>query len=394
IGRNGGRRIYIAGDDTGHDPDFFAGLNKYFEGVKKEPGILKYALSREIPGLEIVYANDGYSVATVWGDANGINVAASEKAIREKVKREVAAIDDPDNKDEAADDGTPPGELSPAAQAALKKRRWEGYAWYSIAANSSLDSAAPPAGVDIIPSQGADQEAWKAHSGSVTVRASEDGLYKVQAGRSTKIGDGGYSHPVVSADGRWLFVDKVDGDAGQYLLIRVDLSTRREYPIVIENAYGEWTPKAFLPGTNAVVIEHRDYDEISADDEDTPPDAIDPTAFKLIDAVTGNELQTRGEVRPFAQQSFRPLQHAAKPGELWVAIPDSEANATDVGTVDTRTLTFAPVLRVPKIKFDSMGMWADEAHQKIYFVYRGHLLSLPMKVDIPRPARPPLRRHT
>ncbi|HEY2847428.1 MAG TPA: hypothetical protein VGI80_06370, partial [Pyrinomonadaceae bacterium] len=71
---------------------------------------------------------------------------------------------------------------------------------------------------------------------------------------------------------------------------------------------------------------------------------------------------------------------------------DSERNATDVGTVDTRTFTFSPLLRVPKIKFDSMGMWVDEPHQKVYFVYRGHLLSLPLKVDTPAPNPAPTRR--
>jgi len=126
---------------------------------------------------------------------------------------------------------------------------------------------------------------------------------------------------------------------------------------------------------------------------------VDPTAFRIVDAATGDTLELRGDMRPFGQQTFRPLQHSSKPGELWVAIPDSEKNATDVGTIDTRTFTFKPLLRVPKIKFDSMGMWVDEPREKIYFVYRGHLLSLPLKSEVPPPKpttpqpRPPTRSH-
>jgi HEAT repeat protein len=397
IGRNGGRRVYIAGDDIGRDPEFFAGLNKFFDAVKKEPSTLKYALSREIPGLEIVYANEGYNIATVWGDANGVSVAASEQTVRAKIQREIAAIDDSDAEPpsdpntaqlppEPVDGPPAPGEMSPAALAVWKKRRWEGYGWYTITSNGSLDPSTQPIGVDIIPTQGLPQNSWKGRAGSVAVRAADDGLYKLQAGRSTKLLDGAFSNAVVSADGRWVLVNRVNGEEG-LLLERVDLTTRREYPVVFGNQYGNWTPMAFLPGTNAVVVQRDDGAGAPTDEEDTPPESVDVNAFKLIDAATGNELEYRGELRPFAQQTFRPLQHAAKPGELWVAIPDSEKNATDVGTIDTRTFTFKPLLRVPRIKFDSMGMWVDEPHQRVYFVYRGHLLSLPLGTT-KEPVRP------
>ena len=377
IGRDGGRRVYVAGDTIGRDPDFFAGLNKYFEGVKKDPGVLKYALSREVPGLEIVYANDGYDVATVWGDANGVMVAASDKAVRKKVKREVLAIDDPENA--ALDDvdvGT--GEVSPDALAMAKKRRWEGYGWFSVSKDGSLSPATQPADIDYLPSQAPGQLSWKARAGTVAVRAAEDGLYKLQGGRSAKIVDGSFSSAVVSSDGRWALVAKAGGDYGS-TLVRVDLASRQEYPVVFDNEYGAWLPMALLPGTNAIVVKHQDEGDDATADEDTPPDGVDPAAFRIVDAATGSTLELRGDIRPFGQQTFRQLQHASKPGELWVAIPDSEKYATDVGTIDTRTYTFKPLLRVPRIKFDSMGMWVDESHQKIYFVYRGHLLSLPLR---------------
>ena len=398
IGRNGGRRVYIAGDSIGRDPDFFAGLNKFFDAAKKEPGALKYALSREVPGLEIVSATDAYDIATVWGDANGVTVAAGEKAARDKVKHEIAAMDDPESKDEGEGDQLPaPGEMSTDARAAWHKRRWEGYGWYTVASNGSLESSVQPAAVDFIAPQGAEQDSWKTRAGSISVRATDDGLYKVQAGRSTKLVGGEFSHSVISADGRWLLVNKQVGDDGAgFTIERVDMTTRREYPVVFGNEYGNWIPKSVIPGTNAIILEREDYNEAPLiEEEDTPPETVDATGFKIIDGATGNELEYHGELRPFAQTTFRPLQRSAKPGELWVAIPDSEKNGTDVGTIDTRTFTFSPVLRVPKIKFDSMRMWVDEPHQKLYFVYRGHLLSLPLKTPAaPATAQPmPSTRH-
>jgi hypothetical protein len=388
IGRNGGRRVYIAGDGIGHESDFFAGLDKFFEGVKKEPATLKYALSREIPGLEIVYASDGYNIATVWGDINGVSVAAGEKAVRSKIKREIAAIDDPENAsaEPAADDAGSVGEMSEEAKSVWQKRRWEGYGWFTVGANNSLSPTTQPAGVDFITPAGSEQGAWKARIGSLEVRATGDGLFKVQGGRSVKIDDGSFSNAVVSPDGRWAFADKAGGDYGS-TLVRVDLTTRRVYPVVFDNQYGEWIPRSFLPGTNTLVVERNDYGvgAVMPADEDGAPESPQEGSLLLIDATNDAVLDSRRELWPFAQVSFRPLQHASKAGELWAAIPDGEKNATDVGIIDSRTFTFKPLLHVPKIRFDSMRMWVDEPHDKVYLVYRGHLLSLPLKMEARTP---------
>jgi hypothetical protein len=46
--------------------------------------------------------------------------------------------------------------------------------------------------------------------------------------------------------------------------------------------------------------------------------------------------------------------------------------------LDIRTFKFSTVVKVPKISFDSMDMWVDEPAGKIYFIYEGHLLALPL----------------
>jgi hypothetical protein len=44
-------------------------------------------------------------------------------------------------------------------------------------------------------------------------------------------------------------------------------------------------------------------------------------------------------------------------------------------------MNFKPLLRVPKMIFTSMDMWVDQPGGKVFFVYKGHLLSAPL----PRP---------
>ena len=191
---------------------------------------------------------------------------------------------------------------------------------------------------------------------------------------------GNYSSPVVSPDGRWAIATK-SGEEGVQRLVRVNLATRREYPIEVEE-YSDWRASAYVVPLGSFLVERfmgyygdeEYYDD--TEEEDSPPDEIAIQNLKLVHLATGKLLPVTSELRPFAQQTFRPLQKAVRAGELWAALPDSEKNETVVGTLNTRNLSFKPVMRVPKIKFDSMQMWVDEPRKKLYFVYRGHLLSL------------------
>ncbi|MFN0140708.1 MAG: HEAT repeat domain-containing protein [Pyrinomonadaceae bacterium] len=385
LGRNGGRRVFLAGVMESYASkrasDFFTGLDKYFSDLKREPAKLKYMMSREVPNLEIVLAREDLRVSTVWGQGSEIRIAAAETAIREKVRTEIDAIDE----DLDFYDYVERQKMEKKKESERAKRRFEGYAWYRIAGDQIAGTVAQPPGVEFIPlrdgvSVPVEVDQWKARAPGFEIRTAEDGLYKVVGGRATKLLSGNYEYPVVSPDGRWVIVTRSDEERGKRPM-RVNLVTRQEYPIEAEE-YGNWQAAAYVPSLGRFLIErfayYDHYDE--SEEEDAPHDEISEINLKLLDIATGKLMPVAGELRPLAQQTFRPLQKAARPGEMWAALPDSEKNETLVGTLNTRNFAFKQVIRVPKIMFDSMQMWIDEPRKKLYFVYRGHLLSLPLAI--------------
>lgn len=379
LGRNGGRRVYMNGDAS----DFFTGLDKYFAGLRKAPATLKYALGSDIPGLEIIVASDELHAETVWKDGGDLRIAASVTAVRKKVKTDIEDIDE-------EIDGISNYEASEAKKEAMReKRRHEGFSWHKITDGSVSGVASQPPAVEfmsLVDGLGVSpgDEMWKARAAGFELRASREGLFKVARGKLTKLQTGDYAAPVVTPNGRWAVVTKVDAtaDSGQRL-VRVDLLTNREYAIEIEG-YGQWHASAYVPAVNKILIARDDsygYDEHGYHEEvpeDATPRDADPEAMLLVNPATGAIQNAAAEFRPLDQQTFRPLQKAVKPGEFWAAMPDSEKNETQVGIYDARTLSFRPLLRVPRIRFNSMNMWVDETHRKVYFVYRGHLLALPL----------------
>src|SRR5262249_2702191 len=103
------------------------------------------------------------------------------------------------------------------------------------------------------------------------------------------------------------------------------------------------------------------------------------SAYFFMDPETGAMQPARGEIQPILQQSYRRLQAADRPDEFWAAIPDDKKEETIVGLYNARALSFKPLQKIPRIAFNSMDMWVDEKENKIYLVYLGHLLSIPLK---------------
>lgn len=382
VGRSGGRRIYRndlsrKGGDANNQ--FFAGLEKYFADLKQTPATLKYNLSREIPGLEIVLASDEMQASTVWKDGADLRVAGSDTAASKKIEAEIADLDDETESDaEEADE-----EDDDKKNEVLDKKRFEAFAWHKIVDGNIAGPAEQPAMINFLPEHDAlsvqpEPERWKAKTADVEIRTSDEGLFKVVRGKLVKLHTGQYSNPVISPNGRWLVAYRSDEEAVK-TVVRVDLVTNKEYPVEIEG-YGTWWPSAYVSSVGKVlIVQHYGYERFykAAANDDLPDDAA-PAEMLLLDPATGATQPVAGEFRPLGQQTFRGLQKTARPNEYWAAISDKQQNKTVVGVYETKTFGFKPVLTIPKIKFNSMKMWADEPGGKIYFVYRGHVLSLPM----------------
>jgi len=201
------------------------------------------------------------------------------------------------------------------------------------------------------------------------------GLWKVSAGReATRIaGEGSYASPLVTPDGLWVVAAKAETDwARPNDVVRLNLKTGREYRVQIPPAE-EFEPVAYVAEHGKVLLRR-------ADDLDNRPGAAPAAApqFYLLDAATGQTQPVAGVFEPLLQEGGRPLQPTGKPDEFWAAVPDRGKNETRVGRYGTRDFSFRTLFVVPQLTFDSYGMWVDEAGAKLYVVYEGQLLRLPL----------------
>ena len=391
LGRSGGRRVYM----NGPPPAFFVGLDKIFEDLKQTRGKSKYALAREVPGLELILDDSDLHAETVWKNGSDLRVAVSSRAVRKRVEAEnkrraeeaQAAAAESENEEGLAAAGALLTELE-------ETRYYEGFSWRRIVGSTDAGLVAQPAGVDLIPIKDghpaqATEESWKSRFGANEVRSGDDGLYSVFNGRATKLIAGNFGFPLVTTNGRWVISTRAGTEDDNGGVVRINLATRRVFPVDIED-YQTLEPSAYIALINKVLLTPNreeyyghDYEgeygeEYDSGEDDTVAYEHDPDSLWLLDPDSGLVTKPKGEFRPLTHQTFRPLQKATGPNQFWAAIADHDKHSTDVGLYDARTFTFKSLLRVPKIAFNSMSMWVDEAEKKVYFVYRGHLLSLPL----------------
>ena len=259
------------------------------------------------------------------------------------------------------------------------QRAFEEFAWRGVLQDGRLgDYSGQPPGLDAIPQKDnhsvpPDRERWKRRAGNVEVRSSSDELYVIKGGQAVKIQSGYYINPIITADGRWVFAMKYDYDNDRVFLMRINVQNGKENKINVNEQFGNLRPVVFVASLNKILLVAADHYE-DGQEENIPTGAT----YFMLDAEMGVIQPFRGEVRPLIQQSFRPLQSSGKPDEFWAAIPDQRKEITQVGVYNQKTFTFTAKLKIPRITFDSMEMWVDEPGNKVYFVYKGELLALPL----------------
>ncbi|MEP6902570.1 MAG: hypothetical protein ABJA66_12515, partial [Actinomycetota bacterium] len=390
LGRNGGRRVFVLAQPL---PPFFAELENIFAEMRRQPAQIHYHLEKNVAGLEVLYADEILKARTVWKNGEDFRLLIDDMNLRKQTEKEVEELANAEVNEESDEEEPSKEEIVKRQKAEKENQKLArqkaigSYVWYKFDKDKLAETTVQPPLVEYIPlldgfAVQPNEQQWKARTGNLEIRADEEGLYKISRGQIAKIRSGYYNNPLVTPNGRWAIAIKYageearqgDGEGDSYAssLVRVNLLTNKEFKVKIESDYDGFETVAFLPALNKVLIfsSYGEGEESSTEKEGE---------FFLLDADSGLVQPLKGEARPLLQQTFRSLQSvAASADEFWTALPDREKNATQFGIYNAKTLAFKPLLTIPQIVFDSLAMWIDEKENKIYFVYEGQLLALPL----------------
>lgn len=385
LGKNGGRRIFVKAEPL---PQFFVELENVFAEFRKQPMQIHYHFEKSVAGLEVLFAEDNQGAKTLWKDGDDFRLLIDDKTLRKQYEKEAeeneTEIYDTEDSEEADEDVTAErkAEIEKLRNENIRlarQKEFGSYTWYKFDKTKLLDPAQQPPFVEFIPlvdgfAVQPNPQQWKARAGGIEIRTDDEGLYKIRGGQFSKIREGYYYKPLVTPNGRWAVATKFSRGEDEYddALVRVNLLTNKEFKVNVEAEYGSAEAAAFIPALNKVLL-FSSYGEGDMELNERSG------AYYLLDAETGVVQPLKGEARPLIQQTFRALQPvAASPDLFWTALPDRENNATQFGIYNTKTLTFKSLLTIPQIIFGSLDTWVDERENKIYFVYEGQLLALPL----------------
>jgi hypothetical protein len=377
----------------------FAWINVWenFAALGRGEGVrIRYDLEDEIKGLEILLADDHLKAKDVWQRGTDLRVLVEREETAEESEQRQKLNGSDDDSD--ADEDEEPDEQTQKEARAEQQRRlnaltrarssWRAFADGKLGADVSLPDVYstfdPEAFADEDMPAHLNERMAQAVAGDSVVMAGGmgEGLWKKSAGqRAVRVSEeGSYANPVVAPGGRWVVAAKTDTDWGDAnYVVRFDLRTGREFRVELPAAE-DFEPVAYLPAHGRVLL-RRARDENSGARKQVGPETAE---FYLLDAATGRVELVKGDFAPIEQQGQRPLQTAGAPTQFWAAVPDRAKDQTRVGRYDIKGFSFQTLLVVPHIRFDSNEMWVDEAASKLYVVYEGQLLRLPLSVAATR----------
>ena len=385
LGRQGGRRVFSLSDSK---PKFFAELETIFAGMRQPPAKLHYWLEKSVAGLEILFEDENLQAETIWKVGDDFRVLINNQVRRKQIDQEIEQQDEADeekiSETDVEGDYEKYEKIEEERQKRRERREYENYGWHKYAGGKLAGLTEQPNGIEFLPkSDGAavraDSRQWKARTATFEIRSDGEGLYKIAGGRTTKFRDGYYDKPLVTANGRWVIATKYNEEEGTQL-VRINLATNKEYKVAFEE-YPLVETVAFVPSINRVLLFGGEYGEHEYEEQMEITERAGEYFF--LDAETGTIQKAKGETRPLAQQTFRSLQPTGKADEVWAAIPDRAKDETQVGVYNIKTLAFKPLVKIPQITFNSMQMWVEAG--KVYFVYEGHLLALPLPREVRQP---------
>lgn len=385
FGRDGGRRIFYRGYSLPRQLDELADFFASFNQGKLQ---LHYRLAEKLSDLQVLLADEKFAVKTIWKDGNDFRVLVEDKTeqkmILEDLERQEKLEDNTDN-------GTSPNyqiRRERRAAAAYKHFSWRNF----LNGNLGTAKIEQPS---LIKYLGANRKglaytdrfavAPEPHSFQRQAMDFEIQTQPIYGGELVKINnsgaltvikEGNYASPILTPDGKWIVAAKAEDNfyVPNYVA-RINLTNGNEYRVNLAPA-DDFYPVAYLPAQNKVLL-YRAKDEERQGGKNNP--SPQTPEYYLLNVTTGATQIVKGEFRPLEQQTFRGLQTTVTPNIFWAAIYDTKLKTTEIGYYNAANFSFKAIMKLSEIELDSMDIWVDEKEAKVYFVYEGHLLAVPLK---------------
>lgn len=385
FGRGGGRRVYAQRDYSQRFPAFeklFEFLDSFAKGDLK----LHYKLSEKINGLEVLLADNKLTARSLWKDGEDFRVLIEDNEKKKAIETELENLAKAELKDVTIEQNEKYRRSAQRRQEAADKH----FSWRKVENDKLSDiETAQPNGVNYFGNAFIQPDFYGGELntgiGNFSKRAGgfefrtenrySGNIVKVESsGSQTVVKEGNYRNPVVSPDGKWLFAEKVDEENENWKLIRINLQNKSEAPINSVPKASIIQPLAFINSQYKFLVIRAKLPYSRGKNDPSPK----TPEYYLLDPNTGAAQLTKGEFSPVLQQTYRGLQPTTNPAEFWAAISNDEKNYTEIGRYNEKTASFNPVLQLSDISLDSMNIWVDETQSKVYFIYNGHLLAVPM----------------
>jgi hypothetical protein len=375
-----GRRVFHMGSYTEWQPvqDEFTKLGTG-DGAK-----MHYKLEEEIKGLEVLYAGE-LIVHDVTQQGNEMRIFVERPQTKEETDELQASYDVDDEDDEELQTQL----LRRRVELNKSRHSWRVFAGDKVGAHSSapdfysiFDETKFVTGDENEPdwdNYGFMTQPQILAADSIVFAENYAGLWRQFAGsKPVRLGDEEaiYTNPIVTRDGKWVVATKiVDEGENPNHIIRLNLQTGREYRVNMPPA-DQLVAISFVPVLNKVLVKRAKQDYVPVGMKPRGPDKAE---HLLIDPATGVTRLVTGEFAPLQHRGSRFLQATEKPDEFWAAISDDKRIQTQIGRYSVKDFSFKPLTTVPQLIFDSMSMWVDAGQKKVYVVYKGQLLRLPLQ---------------
>lgn len=340
-----------------------------------------YKLEEEIKGLEVLYAGE-LVVKDVTQQGNELRLFLERPQTKEELEKLRASYDTED----ADDDELHSQLVRRRVELTRSRHSWRVFAGDKLGAPTSApDFYSVIDETKFITGDENDLD-WDAYiqplilaPDSIVFTQNYNGLWRQFAGsKPVRIGDENavYSSLISTRDGKWLIVTKTGEEENEPShVIRVNLLTGREFRVNLPPA-DQLGAIAALPVINKVLVKRSKMDVVYAG---AKPKGPDKPEYYLVDPANGVTRLVTGEFAPLQDIGSRFLQATEKPDEFWAAIPDEKKNHTRIGRYSLKDFSFTPVTTIPQLIFNSMSMWVDAGQKKVYVVYKGQLLRLPLQ---------------